>query len=148
VVDLATGSGRAALHRAVDDADVVLTAARPRALAQLGLDPESAVRDRRARVWLSITGYGTGPGDGDRVAFGDDAAAAGGLVVWDDRGPCFCGDAVADPVTGLAATAAVLAALAHGGGHVIEASMADVAAGLVAGPAPVPSNGRVPAGAP
>ena len=49
-----------------------------------------------------VTGYGTEPGSADRVAFGDDAAAAGGLVVWDERGPCFCADAVADPVTGLA----------------------------------------------
>jgi hydroxymethylglutaryl-CoA lyase len=42
----------------------------------------------------------------DRVAFGDDAAVGGGLVVWDADGPCFCADAVADPVAGLVAAAA------------------------------------------
>jgi len=131
VVDLGSPSGRDRLHRVVDDADVVITAARPRALAQWGLDPGSAVAEGRPRVWLSITGYGTRGPDGDRVAFGDDAAVAGGLIVWDRTGPCFCADAVADPVTGLAATAAVLAALVDGGGHRIDASMADVAAGLV-----------------
>jgi hypothetical protein len=136
VVDLGSSTGRAALHRVVDGADVVLTASRPRAVAQLGLDPETAVGGGRTRVWLSISGYGSRPGDRERVAFGDDAAAAAGLVVWDARGPCFCADAVADPLTGLAATAAVLAALAHGGHHLIEASMADVAAGLVGEPAP------------
>jgi hypothetical protein len=40
------------------------------------------------------------------VAFGDDAAAAGGLVAWTATGPVFAGDALADPLTGLAAAAA------------------------------------------
>jgi len=131
VLDLASAGGCRQLAAVVDRADVVVTASRPRALAQLGLDPAAPRPDGRPRVWLSITGYGTGPADRDRVAFGDDAAAAGGLVVWDRRGPCFCADAVADPSTGLAATAAVLVELEQGGDAVVEASMADVAAGLV-----------------
>jgi crotonobetainyl-CoA:carnitine CoA-transferase CaiB-like acyl-CoA transferase len=93
-----------------------------------------------------VTGYGTGPGAADRVAFGDDAAAAGGLVVRDERGPCFCADAVADPVTGLAASAAVLRALAEGGEHLLVASMADAAGSLVegAGPGTVSGAGAWP----
>ncbi len=130
-VDLRTPRGRRDLRRVVDGSDVVVTSARPRAVAQLGLDPEDSVRHGRPRVWLSITGYGEGPGSADRVAFGDDAAAAGGLVVRDERGPCFCADAVADPLTGLAGTAAVLRALADGGDHLLGASMADVAGALV-----------------
>ena len=59
-------------------------------------------------VWVSITGHGRTGADRDRVAFGDDAAVAGGLVVHDDRGPCFCADAVADPLAGLVAAAACL----------------------------------------
>jgi len=135
-VDLVTPGGRRTLQRIVDASDVVITSARPRAVEQLGLDPEGSVRHGRTRIWLSITGYGAGPGSADRVAFGDDAAAAGGLVVRDDRGLCFCADAVADPVTGLAATAAVLDALVRGGDHLLEASMADVAGSLAgeAGP--------------
>ncbi len=133
-VDVGTPGGRRVLHRMIDESDVVITSARPRAIEQLGLDPEDSVRHGRPRVWLSITGYGGVPGSADRVAFGDDAAAAGGLVVRDDRGPCFCADAVADPVTGLAAAAAVLGALANGGDHLLGASMADVAGGLVGGP--------------
>ena len=58
-------------------------------------------------------------------------------MVDDDRGPCFCADAVADPVTGLAAAAAVLAALRRGGDHLLDASMADVS-GSLAGPPPDP----------
>jgi len=133
-VDLTTPRGRSHLHRLVAGADVVITSARPRALEQLGLDAADTVRAGRPRVWVMITGYGTEPGDADRVAFGDDAAAAGGLIVRDERGPCFCADAVADPVTGLAASAAVLRALADGGEHLLVASMADVAGGLVDGP--------------
>jgi crotonobetainyl-CoA:carnitine CoA-transferase CaiB-like acyl-CoA transferase len=133
VLDLSSTAGRRRLAGLVDRADVVVTASRPRALDQLGLDPGSARSDGAPRVWLSVSGYGTGPGSADRVAFGDDAAAAGGLVVWDGAGPCFCADAVADPATGLAATAAVLAELERGGDAWLEASMADVAAGLTAG---------------
>lgn len=132
LVDLATAAGRRRLLEIVAGADVVLTSARPRALEQLGLDPEAVVRDGRPRVWLSITGYGCQGRSAGRAAFGDDAAVAGGLVVWDDRGPCFCADAVADPATGLAATAAVLEVLDAGTDAVVEASMADVAAGLLA----------------
>ncbi|MGO8873067.1 MAG: CoA transferase [Acidimicrobiales bacterium] len=130
VLALGCDEGRRQLRDVLARSDVVITAARPRAVEQLGLDPGWMVGHRRPTVWLSITGYGSGPGCTDRVAFGDDAAAAGGLVVWDGRGPCFCADAVADPVTGLAATAAVLAALDAGGGRLVEASMADVAAGM------------------
>jgi crotonobetainyl-CoA:carnitine CoA-transferase CaiB-like acyl-CoA transferase len=140
-LDLTTPVGRSHLHRLVEGADVVITSARPRALEQLGLDPVEAVCAGRPRVWVMVTGYGTDPGSAARVAFGDDAAAAGGLVVRDDQGPCFCADAVADPVTGLAASAAVLRALADGGEHLLVASMADVAGSLVDAPGPGPSTG-------
>ena len=133
VLDLTLAAGRHRLAGLVDRADVVVTASRPRALEHLGLDAGSARPDGAPRVWLSVTGYGSGPGSADRVAFGDDAAAAGGLVVWDGAGPCFCADAVADPAAGLAATAAVLAELERGGDAWLEASMADVAAGLTVG---------------
>ena len=94
-----------------------------------------------------ISGYGsTGP-SGHRVAFGDDAAVAGGLVSWDGPTPCFCGDAVADPVTGLAATAAVLAALEGGGARILEASMADVAGGVAGAELSVEGLVAVPPGA-
>jgi crotonobetainyl-CoA:carnitine CoA-transferase CaiB-like acyl-CoA transferase len=67
------------------------------------------------------------------VAFGDDAAVAGGLVAWDGDGPVFCADAVADPSSGLVAVAATLDALAAGGGWLLDVAMSRVAAHL-AGP--------------
>jgi hypothetical protein len=102
-------------------ADVVVEASRPRALRQAGIVAE----ELRPPVWLSITGYGRAR---DRVAFGDDAAVAGGLVALDEDGPCFVADAVADPLTGIAAAAAVTSALEAGGRWVLDAAMAGVAA--------------------
>jgi len=54
-------------------------------------------------------------------------------VVWRGGGPLFCGDAVADPLTGLAAADACLQALQTGGRWLLDVSMSDVSAGL-AGP--------------
>jgi hypothetical protein len=148
-LDFDTAEGRRHLTGIVSQADVVITGARPRALQQLGLDLETMVARGRPRIWLSVTGYGTASGSGHRVAFGDDAAVAGGLVAFDDRGPCFCGDAIADPLCGLASTVAVLTAVGLEGSWVLDASMADIAGGLtgpafpVAGlrPAPPPDPG-------
>jgi hypothetical protein len=84
----------------------------------------------RTRLWVSLTGYGRSPPDDRRIAFGDDAAAAGGAVLFDSVGPVFCGDALADPTSGLFSAAAVLSALAHGGRSLVDVSMAAVAATL------------------
>lgn len=123
-VDMKSRDGRDALLALVGGADVVIEASRPRALLQLGLDASALLRDG-PRVWVSITGYGRGS---NRVAFGDDAAAAGGLVAHDDQGPVFVADAIADPCTGVAAAATTLACLQEGGRWLLDAAMAGVAA--------------------
>ncbi|MGI5460307.1 CoA transferase [Streptomyces sp. CA-249302] len=144
-VDFTTAEGRAALAELVRAADVVIEASRPRALAQLGSAPEE-LRHRAGKVWVSITGYGRR--HPDRVAFGDDAAVAGGLVGWSDGEPVFCADAVGDPLTGVVAALGVMGAVAVGGGMLIDVAMRDVAgafagAGAVEhGPHPV-SEGAV-----
>lgn len=139
VLDFRSREGVESLARLIHAADVVIEASRPRALAQLGLAAEDLLAgDRGPRAWISITGYGrTGP-ERDWVAFGDDAAAAGGLVAWDQAGPCFFADAVADPLAGMTAAAAALAVLEAGeagGSWLIDVAMAGVAA-YVAGPDP------------
>ncbi|WP_420914740.1 CoA transferase [Mycobacterium paraense] len=120
-------------------ADVVIEGSRPAALARRGLSPE-AIAPRTGRIWLRISGY-----DDLRPAFGDDAAVAGGLVGTAADGPVFCGDAIADPLTGLEAALAVLESLGRGGGEFIGVSMAAVAATYAAlpteasvGPYPAP----------
>lgn len=129
-VDFGAPDGRRLLRELLGRVDVVIEASRPRALEQLGIDARSLVAAGGPRVWVSLTGYGREGAARDWVAFGDDAAVAGGLVVWDDRGPCFCADAVADPTSGLTAAVAVLDALARGGRWLLDVSMAGVAAGL------------------
>jgi hypothetical protein len=130
-VDLATAAGREAAAALVDAADVVIEASRPRALEHLGLGPDDRPA-RAGRVWLSITGHGRDSPGRDWIAFGDDAAVAGGLVARDERGdPVFCGDAIADPLTGLTGALAVLEAREQGGGVLIDLAMSRVAAAAV-----------------
>ena len=131
-LELASAEGRRTLAALVERADVVIEASRPRALAAMGIDALAAARTGPA-VWLSITGYGrSGPGQ-NRVGFGDDTAAAGGAVVGAGDVPSFCGDAVADPITGMMAAAAVLRSLRSGGRWMLDIALARSAA-AVAGP--------------
>lgn len=112
------------LRPVLEAADVVIEGSRPTALTRRGLGPQQ-VPGRPGRVWLRVTGYGTSGERADRVAFGDDAAVAGALVGEDIA---FIGDAIADPLTGMSATQAVLDALGRGGGEVVEVALAEVAA--------------------
>ncbi|MER6792674.1 CoA transferase [Amycolatopsis mediterranei] len=124
VLDPGTAGGRRAMAGLVEAADIVIEASRPRALAGFGLDAESAARAGTGRV--SITAYGR---SSDRVGFGDDVAAANGLVALGEDGtPYFCGDAIADPLTGLVATELARSAPADGRGVVFDLAMADVVA--------------------
>lgn len=120
-------------------ADVVIEGSRPGALARRGLRPD-ALAGPPGRVWLRITGHGA---HFTRPAFGDDAAVAGGLVGTSATGPVFCGDAIADPLTGLEAARALADSLFGGGGDLIEVVMAQVAASYAALPI-APGGGDAP----
>jgi hypothetical protein len=127
-IEFTTAAGRRDLAALVDDADVVVTSARPRALEALGLDP--AEHAARGGVWVAVTGYGlTGPWR-NRVAFGDDAAVAGGVAVavGTRDHPAFVLDAVADPLSGLWGAAAAVDTIATGRGAVIDVALRDVVA--------------------
>jgi CoA-transferase family III len=129
-LDFGTTSGRAELGRLARLAGVVVESTRPRALRRLGLVMEDWLAAAPGRVWVSVTGYGRDD-PLQRVAFGDDAAVAGGLVARAADGtPVFCGDAIADPVTGMTAGLAALAATADGGGWLADVAMAGVCADL------------------
>jgi len=132
-LDFADPADLRRLGEMMADSDVVITSARPRAFDQLGLSPEVLFGRNPHLVWVAISGYGWRGRAIDRVAFGDDAAAAGGLVRWTASGePRFAGDALADPLTGLAAAAGALKALRRGGGVLVDAAMARTAAGAAA----------------
>ena len=116
---------RRRLGELVASADIVIEASRPRALRGFGIDAHEIAA--AGASWVSITAFGR---DSIRIGFGDDVAAAAGLVALDGAGdPVFCGDAIADPLTGL--TAAVLALGEPGVVH--DVSMAQVVASTLTG---------------
>jgi hypothetical protein len=110
-------------------------------MQQLGIYVAAYVE--RGLIWTSITAYGrTGPWD-NRVGFGDDVAAAAGLVAELDGVPVPVGDAIADPLAGARAAAETSAALLRTTGRLIDVSMRDVAHGATGdrgGPATVMST--------
>jgi hypothetical protein len=131
VLDFSQPSGRDALRLLLLQADIILEASRPRALRQLGICAEEIVRENPAATWLSICGYGRDEPAAQWVAFGDDAAVAGGLsqVLWDcSHRPMFCADAIADPLTGMHAALAAWWSFTHGGGRLLSVALHDVIA--------------------
>ncbi|WP_241032516.1 CoA transferase [Rhodococcus pseudokoreensis] len=141
VLDPGAEDGRRALAELVDRADIVIEASRPRALERFGLSADATVAD--GTTWISITADGRASG---RIGFGDDIAAAAGLVARDtDDSPLFVGDAIADPLTGLTAAALALSAPADGSGKLWDISMsAVVASTLTAEGGSVPDAVAVP----
>ena len=140
-LDLGSPDGRRALAALVERADIVVTSARARAIEALGLDPEATLAAASDKVWVAVTAHGWGS---DRVGFGDDVAAAAGLVAWHpgDGEPRFAADAIADPLCGALAAHAALAAWRRGGRHFLDASLL-AAARTVAPPYGTPARTAV-----
>ncbi|MDT5321189.1 MAG: hypothetical protein QOD88_3711, partial [Mycobacterium sp.] len=92
-----------ALRQLLTVADIVIEGSRPGSLRRRQLSADD-LPGQLGRIWLRIKGYRDQP---QRAAFGDDAAVAGGLVGAAADGPVFCGDAIADPLSGLEAARAV-----------------------------------------
>jgi hypothetical protein len=130
-LDFTTVQGRAQLRRLLECADIVIEASRPRALRQLGLVAEEIIAANSKLTWISITGYGRHEPQENWVAFGDDAGVAAGLshVLCETTGqPLFCGDAIADPLTGLHAALLAYASFRSGGGRLLALNLRDVVA--------------------
>ncbi|WP_174189934.1 CoA transferase [Nocardia barduliensis] len=111
------------LRALIADADLVLESARARALRQLGIDAAECVANGTS--WLSITARGRAS---NTIGFGDDIAAAAGLVVADGDDLLPCGDALADPLTGVRAAESASAALLCDRARLIDVSMLHVTA--------------------
>ncbi|WP_439133755.1 CoA transferase [Pseudomaricurvus sp.] len=133
-LDLSCSEGQAALRTLMSHADIVLEAARPRGLEQMGIMAKECIAARPGMTWLSITGYGRGSPMRDWIAYGDDAGMAAGLgYLMQQAGqpaekhqPVFCGDAIADPLTGLHAALLALSSWRSGGGQLLDISLVDV----------------------
>lgn len=119
-MDLREERARTELFAMLEEADILVTSARPAALARLGLEPCRFPN----LTWVAITSHGFSGSGAVRVGFGDDCAAAGGLVEWKGEVPKLFGDALADPLTGLEAALAVLS----GRSGLLDMAMSRVAA--------------------
>jgi hypothetical protein len=134
VLDFTSTAGREPLRSLIARADLVIGSARPRAFEQFGLEPEALIDRYPGLSWVAITAHGWYGEARNAVGFGDDAAAAGGLLTRSmDGRPMFAGDALADPLTGIAAAAGAFTALAQGGGTLVDAALSRTAAFIAGG---------------
>jgi CoA-transferase family III len=126
---LASAAGQAQLAELLQRVDVVIEGSRPRALAQMGIDARAVV-ESGPRLWVSLQSHGRSQEFAHRIGYGDDAAAAGGLVGWQSGEPRFLADAIADPLAGMSAAAAIVQLIEQGGRWLVDVSLARVAASL------------------
>jgi CoA-transferase family III len=125
-IDFTSCLGRNHLRTLLSEADVVITSARPRAFEQMNIYPTQFLEEFPIACWISISAFGAN--QPQRIGFGDDAAFAAGLCAQEASHPMFAADAVADPLTGLAAAAHSLRALTTGQRTHVDLALADVAA--------------------
>ena len=142
-VDLSTETGREIVRAIASVSDVVLENYKVGALAKYGLDYPSLSAINPRLVYCSVTGFGqTGPWS-HRAGYDFIIQGLGGLMSItgeaDDRpggGPQKVGVAVADLMTGMYATQAVLAALFHrertGEGQHLDLALLDVQVAMTA----------------
>jgi crotonobetainyl-CoA:carnitine CoA-transferase CaiB-like acyl-CoA transferase len=140
VLDLKSPDGRAAVARLVQSVDVVVHNMRPAAAARLGLSYPDCARLNPAIVHCAIPGFrGTGPHAG-KPAYDDVIQGASGMARLqsvNSEHPEYVTTPLADKITGLTATTAILAALRHrdatGQGQQVEVPMLEtmVAFGLL-----------------
>lgn len=130
-VDLAQADGRASLLQLIAQADIVIEAARPRALRQLGVSADTLIASKPGLTWITITGHGALDEAANWVGFGDDCGVAAGLtaaMIEAGAGAGFVGDAIADPLTGLVAARTAWLAWKSGNGGLHGLSMSAIAA--------------------
>lgn len=140
-LDLSEADGRDALGELIATADVVIENFSPRVMPQLGFDEQRLFELQANLIYVTMPGYGrTGP-DRDRVAYGPIVEAHAGLATlmgYPTEPARSAGVAWPDPVAGLHAAAATLAAvLGDGDGQrsgVVEVAQIEATIAMV-GPA-------------
>ncbi len=142
-LDISTHEGQQVVRDLAKISDVVLENYKVGQLKKYGLDYESLIQVNPALVYCSVTGFGqTGPWK-HRAGYDFIIQGVGGFMSVtgeaDDQpggGPQKAGVAVADLMTGMYATQAVLAALFHrersGEGQYIDMALLDVQVAMMA----------------
>lgn len=142
-VDIATPEGQKIVRELAATSDVVLENYKVGQLKKYGLDYESLKAIKPDLIYCSVTGFGqTGP-LAERAGYDFIVQGMGGFMsITGERdalpggGPQKAGVAIADLMTGMYATVAVLAALAHrertGEGQAIDMALLDVQVAMLA----------------
>lgn len=138
-IDLKTAEGQAVIRTLAQQADILVENFRKGALERLGLGWEDMHALNKRLIYCSISGYGrTGPRS-DEAGYDFAIQAESGLMAITgeaDGAPMKLGVAVADIITGMNATQAVLAALIArdktGRGQHIDMALHDSAVSLLA----------------
>lgn len=131
VVDLSDRGDVERLIGLLAGADIVIEAARPRALAQLGIDAAKITRTTPGLVWITITAHGATGEAANWIGFGDDCGVAAGLsaaLLRETTRLGFVGDAIADPLTGIYAARIAWDRWSSGHGGRIGIAMSHVVA--------------------
>ncbi|MDQ7979818.1 CaiB/BaiF CoA-transferase family protein [Paraburkholderia sp. SARCC-3016] len=142
-VDIATAEGQRIVRELAATSDVVLENYKVGQLKRYGLDYESLRAVKPDLIYCSVTGFGqTGP-YAQRAGYDFIVQGLGGFMsITGERdgepggGPQKAGVAIADLMTGMYATVAVLTALAHrdrtGAGQYIDMALLDVQVAMLA----------------
>ena len=124
--DFNSSNGLDDIKKLITAADIVIESSRPRALKQLGIDADKMLQQKPGKLWLRFMADKTKE---NRIGFGDDIGVSAGLSsimesAWGQ--PCFVGDAIADPLSGIFGALAAWTKWQTGGGVIINLSMRDV----------------------
>ena len=142
-IDISTAEGQQLIRELAAQSDVVLENYKVGQLAKYGLDYDALCKVKPDLIYCSITGFGqSGPYAG-RAGYDFIVQGMGGFMsITGERdnlpggGPQKAGVAIADLMTGMYSTVAVLAALAHrdrtGAGQYIDMALLDVQVAMLA----------------
>jgi formyl-CoA transferase len=142
-VDIASAEGQDIIRRLARVSDVVLENYKVGQLKKYGLDYESLKREKSDLIYCSITGFGQDGPYAQRAGYDFIVQGIGGFMsITGERddlpggGPQKAGVAISDLMTGMYATVAVMAALAHrdrtGEGQYIDMALLDVQVAMLA----------------
>ncbi|OBK39211.1 acyl-CoA hydratase [Mycobacterium sp. 1245111.1] len=139
-LDLTSAPGRELALRLAAEADVVVENFSPRVVEQFGLDYESIARINPDVIMVRMPGFGLGGPWRDYVGWALNIEQVSGMSAstgYADGPPCNL-QGPADPIAGVHACVALLAALEHrrttGEGQLIEAAQIEVGAAVTAEP--------------
>jgi crotonobetainyl-CoA:carnitine CoA-transferase CaiB-like acyl-CoA transferase len=139
-LDLGSEDGRRLALRLAADADVVVENFSPRVVEQFGLDYDSLVRINPDVIMVRMPGFGLAGPWRDYVGWALNIEQLSGMSAatgYSDGPPCNL-QGPADPIAGVHATVALLAALEHrrrtGKGQLIEVAQVEVGAAVAAEP--------------